>query len=123
MTVLPAAFRSSFTYLENKDYRYLHLTNKIILIMIFSRKYGIEIKDFGPSWRDGFAFSAMINNIDDGLIDMSKLPENPNRVNLENAFLTAETHLGIPKLLDPEGKFGYKLIKLLFLKHLILDLV
>lgn len=33
-----------------------------------------------------------------------------NRENLETAFLTAEKHLGIPRLLDPEGKTKYKLL-------------
>jgi len=68
------------------------------------RRFGIEVKDFGPSWRDGYAFNAMIHNIRPGLVDMSQLPQNPNRINLENAFTQAEKHLGIPRLIDPEGE-------------------
>jgi len=61
------------------------------------------VKDFGRSWRDGYAFNALNHRIRPELVDMSRLAQQPNRVNLENAFSTAETHLGIPRLLDPEG--------------------
>jgi len=63
------------------------------------------VKDFGRSWRDGVAFNAMIYNLNPELVDLSELACNPARVNLENAFSTAETHLGIPRLLDPEGMY------------------
>ncbi|VEL18436.1 unnamed protein product [Protopolystoma xenopodis] len=67
-------------------------------------KYDIEIKDFGPSWRDGLAFNAMVHNIDPRLVDMSVVPKRSNRENLDHAFDAAEAHLGIPRLLDPEGR-------------------
>ncbi len=67
------------------------------------RNFGVEVKDFGSSWRDGFAFNAIIHNIRPELVDMSQLPNNANKVNLENAFSTAASQLGIPRLLDPEG--------------------
>ena len=60
------------------------------------------MKDFGSSWRDGVAFSAIVHNMNPELLDMSKLHENSSRTNLENAFDAAEK-LGIPRLLDPEG--------------------
>ena len=62
------------------------------------------MKNFGHDWRDGYAFNAMIHNIQPELVNMESLHRNTNAVNLENAFKTAETHLGIPRLLDPEGK-------------------
>ena len=67
------------------------------------RQCGIEVKDFGRSWRNGIAFNAMIYNLNPELVDLAQLPHNPARVNLENAFTTAEVHLGIPRLLDAEG--------------------
>lgn len=73
----------------------------------FFRRFGIEVKDFGSSWRDGMAFNAMIHNIRPELVDMATLPSQPPRVNLEHAFNTAENHLGIPRLLDPEGRTGH----------------
>jgi nesprin-1 len=69
-------------------------------------EYGVEVKDFGRSWRDGVAFNAMIDGLQPGLVDMDQVTQNLPRVNLENAFTTAEVHLGIPRLLDPEGKSG-----------------
>ena len=78
------------------------------LTYCYSRTYGIDVKDFGPSWRDGHAFNAIIHNINPELVDMAQVPRNPNRVNLENAFSTAENHLGIPRLLDPEGGFNFQ---------------
>ncbi|KAL3874933.1 hypothetical protein ACJMK2_037885 [Sinanodonta woodiana] len=67
-----------------------------------TKRYGIEINDFGKSWRDGLAFSAMVHTIRPDLVDMDKIRKQSARVNLENAFSTAEKHLGIARLLDPE---------------------
>ena len=77
---------------------YLHC-----LLYCVARKYGIEVRDFGRSFRDGHAFNAMIHNVRDDLVQMDELPRRSNKQNLRHAFNTAETHLGIPALLDPEG--------------------
>nr|XP_054759290.1 nesprin-1-like [Lytechinus pictus] len=61
----------------------------------------VEIKDFGPSWRDGNAFNMLIQNIQHGLIDMQSLGGQTNLERLEQAFNLAEERLGIAKLLDP----------------------
>jgi nesprin-1 len=79
---------------------FLFKTNKVINF----RRYGIEIKDFGKSWRDGLAFNAMVHTIRPDLVDMEQVKKQSARVNLENAFSTAENHLGIARLIDPEGK-------------------
>jgi len=67
------------------------------------RKFGVEVRDFGRSWRDGIAFSALIHGLRPELVDTSVLAQNSPRDNLELAFTTAEEHLGIPRLLDVEG--------------------
>ncbi|CAL1544282.1 unnamed protein product [Lymnaea stagnalis] len=64
--------------------------------------YKYEIKDFGKSWRDGVVFNALIHNIRPDLVDMDQIRRQQARVNLEHAFSTAESELGIPRLLDPE---------------------
>ncbi|TGZ63760.1 hypothetical protein CRM22_006737 [Opisthorchis felineus] len=69
---------------------------------ICTGKYDIKINDFGPSWRDGIAFNAMVHNIDSSLVEMDKLGHRTARENLEHAFSQAEAHLGIPRLLDAE---------------------
>uniref|UniRef100_A0A095AU73 Nesprin-1 n=2 Tax=Schistosoma TaxID=6181 RepID=A0A095AU73_SCHHA len=69
---------------------------------IFAGKYDVQIRDFGPSWRDGIAFNAMVHNIDSSLIEMDKVKTRTSKENLEHAFTQAEKHLGIPRLLDPE---------------------
>ncbi|VDP49362.1 unnamed protein product [Schistosoma curassoni] len=71
---------------------------------IFAGKYDVQIRDFGPSWRDGIAFNAMVHNIDSSLIEMDKVKTRTSKENLEHAFTQAEKHLGIPRLLDPEGE-------------------
>lgn len=38
------------------------------------------------------------------LIDFDKLKKSSAHYNLQNAFNLAEQHLGLTKLLDPEGK-------------------
>ncbi|XP_043917738.1 nesprin-1-like [Protopterus annectens] len=63
---------------------------------------GIEVRDFGPSWRSGIAFLSVIHAIRPDLIDLEKAKGRSNRENLEEAFAIAETQLGIPRLLDPE---------------------
>ena len=67
---------------------------------------GIEIKDFGRSWRSGVAFHSVIHAIRPELVDLEKVKGRSNRENLEEAFTIAETELGIPRLLDPEGTWS-----------------
>ncbi|KAH9507324.1 hypothetical protein Btru_056910, partial [Bulinus truncatus] len=69
---------------------------------VLTDKYGIAVKDFGKSWRTGVAFNALIHNIRPDLVDMDQIRRQQARINLEHAFTTAESHLGIPRLLDPE---------------------
>ncbi|XP_007422464.1 calmin isoform X1 [Python bivittatus] len=67
-----------------------------------TRKYGVAIQDFTSSWRSGLAFLAVIKAIDSSLVDMKQALEKSPRENLEDAFCTAQDHLGIPRLLEPE---------------------
>lgn len=71
----------------------------------FKSRLGIEVKDFGPSWRSGVAFHSVIYAIRPDLVDMELVKRRNNRENLEEAFTLAENELGIPRLLDPEGVF------------------
>uniref|UniRef100_A0A3B3ZCG1 Calponin-homology (CH) domain-containing protein n=1 Tax=Periophthalmus magnuspinnatus TaxID=409849 RepID=A0A3B3ZCG1_9GOBI len=64
--------------------------------------HGIEVKDFGPSWRSGVAFESLVHAIRPDLVDMELVRRRGNRENLEEAFSLAENELGIPRLLDPE---------------------
>lgn len=64
------------------------------------------MKDFGPSWRTGLAFFAVIHALRPDLVDMERVCGRPNKENLQEAFLLAETELGIPQLLDPDGEFS-----------------
>lgn len=68
------------------------------------RRLGLDVRDFGPSWRSGVAFHAVIFALRPQLVDMERVWNQPNRANLEEAFSLAERELGIPRLLDPEGK-------------------
>lgn len=63
---------------------------------------GIEVKDFGPSWRDGYAFMGLINAIDDNLIDIENYRNASNKSRLNTSFNVAESELGIPKLIEPQ---------------------
>lgn len=63
------------------------------------RDLGVEIRDFGPSWRDGIAFLGVIEAIKAGLIDVAALKGTSNRVRLETAFDVAESELGVARLL------------------------
>ncbi|XP_043492348.1 nesprin-1 [Polistes fuscatus] len=63
---------------------------------------GIQVRDFGESWRDGNAFLAIIDAIKSNLVNMAAMREVTNRTRLETAFDIAEVELGIARLLDPE---------------------
>ncbi|CAG9579065.1 unnamed protein product [Danaus chrysippus] len=62
----------------------------------------IQVSDFGPSWRDGVAFLAIIDAIKANLINLAEMKRKTNRQRLEHAFDLAENELGIAKLLDAE---------------------
>ncbi|CAH2077111.1 unnamed protein product, partial [Iphiclides podalirius] len=62
----------------------------------------IQVADFGPSWRDGVAFLAIIDAIKANLINLAEMKRKTNRQRLEHAFDVAETELGIARLLDAE---------------------
>ncbi|XP_043929535.1 calmin [Protopterus annectens] len=67
-----------------------------------TRKYGVEVQDFGSSWKSGLAFLAIIKSIDPSLVDMAASLNKSPRENLEDAFRIAFYSLGIPRLLEPE---------------------
>ncbi|GBO98724.1 Nesprin-1 [Eumeta japonica] len=62
----------------------------------------IQVSDFGPSWRDGVAFLAIIDAIKANLINLAEMKRKTNRQRLEHAFDVAESELGIARLLDAE---------------------
>lgn len=64
----------------------------------------MAVQDFGKSWKSGLAFLAIIKAIDPSLVDIKKGLENTAGENLEDAFRIAYYNLGIPRLLEPEGK-------------------
>ncbi|TRY57105.1 hypothetical protein DNTS_023981, partial [Danionella cerebrum] len=67
-----------------------------------TKRMGLDVKDFGPSWRTGVAFHAVIFALQPHLVNMELVWRRANRENLEEAFSVAEKELGIPRLLDPE---------------------
>lgn len=72
-------------------------------ISIFSFRYGVEIHDFGKSWRSGLAFLALVKFFCPQFVDMRKALSSEPRLNMETAFTAANEWLGIPPLLDPDG--------------------
>uniref|UniRef100_A0A8C6UVE9 Spectrin beta chain n=1 Tax=Neogobius melanostomus TaxID=47308 RepID=A0A8C6UVE9_9GOBI len=67
----------------------------------------VNIHNFSTSWRDGMAFNALIHKHRPDLIDFDKLKKSNAHYNLQNAFNLAEQHLGLTKLLDPEGNVDH----------------
>lgn len=65
-------------------------------------RFGIDVRDFGGSWRDGKAFLALICAIRPDVFDWSNVHLMTSRERLLAAFDIAESELGIPKLLDAE---------------------
>ncbi len=63
----------------------------------------MNVRDFTTSWRDGFAFNALIHAIRPDLVDLHRVARMDPRERLQYAFSIAEEHLGIPSLIDAEG--------------------
>ncbi|XP_068432561.1 interaptin [Clinocottus analis] len=68
--------------------------------------FGVEVRDFGRSWRSGLAFLAMIKSIKPDLVDLRESLTRPPRENLQLAFTIAHHSLDIPRLLEPEDVSG-----------------
>lgn len=80
------------------------LTNHPFKMDVILFRYGVAVQDFTSSWRSGLAFLAVIKAIDCTLVDMKHALEKSARENLEDAFSIAQNKLGVPRLLEPEGK-------------------
>ncbi|XP_078131267.1 uncharacterized protein clmnb isoform X2 [Sander vitreus] len=68
--------------------------------------FGVEVYDFGKSWRSGLAFLAMIKSINPALVDLKESLSREPRENIQLAFLIAHHSLDIPPLLEPEDVSG-----------------
>lgn len=65
-------------------------------------KFGVEVHDFGKSWRSGLVFLAMVKSINPSLVDLRESLSREPRENAQLAFVIAQHSLDIPPLLDPE---------------------
>uniref|UniRef100_A0A672J0T7 Calponin-homology (CH) domain-containing protein n=1 Tax=Salarias fasciatus TaxID=181472 RepID=A0A672J0T7_SALFA len=67
-----------------------------------TKKYGIDVQDFGRSWRSGLAFLGLIKSINPDLVDLRESFCKEPRENIQQAFMIAQQSLDIPPLLEPE---------------------
>ncbi|XP_014849059.1 PREDICTED: calmin-like [Poecilia mexicana] len=65
-------------------------------------KYGVDVDDFGASWRSGMAFLALIKSINPDLVDLRESLSKEPKENLHQAFMLAHQCLDVPPLLEPE---------------------
>lgn len=63
----------------------------------------VNITNFHMSWKDGLGFCALIHRHRPELIDYKSLKKSDPATNFETCLSVAEEHLGIPRMLDPEG--------------------
>ncbi|KAJ0027038.1 hypothetical protein NQD34_018038 [Periophthalmus magnuspinnatus] len=68
-----------------------------------SSEFGVDVHDFGRSWRSGLAFLALIKSINPDLVDLRQSFNKDPEENLEQAFRTAHQSLDIPPLLEPQA--------------------
>nr|XP_019947100.1 PREDICTED: calmin [Paralichthys olivaceus] len=66
-------------------------------------KFGVEVHDFGKSWRSGLAFLALIKSIEPDLVDLRESLSREPRENVQQAFMVAHRSFDITPLLEPEG--------------------
>ncbi|XP_017264546.1 uncharacterized protein zgc:100997 [Kryptolebias marmoratus] len=65
-------------------------------------KYGVDVDDFGTSWRSGLAFLALIKSINPDLVNLRESLSREPEENVKQAFMLAHHSLGVPPLLEPE---------------------
>ncbi|GLD59582.1 uncharacterized protein AKAME5_001157300 [Lates japonicus] len=65
-------------------------------------KFGVEVHDFGRSWRSGLAFLIIIKSINPDLVDLRESLSREPRENIQQAFTIAHHNLDIKPLLEPE---------------------
>ncbi|CAM9569976.1 unnamed protein product [Lampetra fluviatilis] len=65
---------------------------------------GLVCNDFTSSWRDGRVFCALLRSHLPKAVDLDQLSRRNVHERLEFAFSQAEQHLGVPRILDVEGK-------------------
>lgn len=68
--------------------------------------YGVEVRNFSTSWKDGRAFCALLAAYDASLLDFSRIRAENAEANLNLAFDTAKSKLGVTRLLDAEDIVG-----------------
>lgn len=65
----------------------------------------MDVRDFTTSWSDGLALNALLHRWRPQLFDYAAVLRRAPTARLEHAFALAHSHLGIPRLLDPEGRW------------------
>uniref|UniRef100_A0A8C6QQU4 Spectrin beta chain n=1 Tax=Nannospalax galili TaxID=1026970 RepID=A0A8C6QQU4_NANGA len=100
-------FQIQVIKIETEDNRETRSAKDALLLWCQMKTAGypeVNIQNFTTSWRDGLAFNALIHRHRPDLVDFSKLTKSNANYNLQRAFRTAEQHLGLARLLDPEGE-------------------
>ncbi|KAK2883642.1 hypothetical protein Q8A67_017279 [Cirrhinus molitorella] len=87
---------------QNLKYRSTAIKTLLSWAQNCTAKYGVEIHDFGKSWKSGLAFLALVKFFCPQFVDMRKALSSEPRLNMETAFRSANEWLGIPALLDPD---------------------
>ncbi|CAG5928310.1 unnamed protein product [Menidia menidia] len=65
-------------------------------------KHGVDVRDFGKSWRSGLAFLALIKSIDPDLVDLRDSLSKQPKENIRQAFGIAHRSLCVPPVLEYE---------------------
>uniref|UniRef100_A0A669AW74 Calmin n=1 Tax=Oreochromis niloticus TaxID=8128 RepID=A0A669AW74_ORENI len=65
-------------------------------------KYGVDVNDFGKSWRSGLAFLALVKSINPVMVDLRESFHRDPVENIRQAFMIAHHSLDVPPLLEPE---------------------
>ncbi|XP_066532320.1 uncharacterized protein clmnb [Hoplias malabaricus] len=87
---------------RHKNYRSRTISSLLYCAQSCTEPFGLEVCDFGKSWRDGLAFLALVKSVRTDLVDMRKALISSPRENLTEAFRMAQNLLGISALLEPE---------------------
>ncbi|KAL7888646.1 hypothetical protein AOLI_G00036200 [Acnodon oligacanthus] len=85
-----------------KYYRSRSISTLLSWTQTCTAQYGVEVHDFGKSWRSGLAFLALVKSARPELVDMKAALTSSPRENITQAFREAQHGLGVPPLLEPE---------------------